>query len=421
MSDKKKVSLLFIGTELTNGTVQDTHTRYITPRLGEIGMDVRSVQLLPDDRSITGDLKREADLSDIVIVAGGLGPTSDDLTREIIAEAAGSRLLFDQRLWESITERFEYLSGAANRNQAFVPEGFEAIPNRRGTAPGLTGSIGDTLVFVLPGPPREMQGMFDEEVFPLLRRQYGFYKADMLEASCFLVCESGLEEACRSIPADGLTWGTRVQRRRISLYIRGGNKESRVSFLHSLQNHFGEERIRQGDIDLPAYVFNLFREKKKKMACAESFTGGLFGKTITDFPGSSEVFSGGVITYTVETKEKYLGINRDQLDDFGAVSRVTAVEMASSVRKISAADFGISFTGIAGPGGGTEKTPVGTVWIGISSVEGGASAFPFSIRGSRDRIRSKAVIIGFLLLEMSIKESKSLDSKRMWQYSKIFL
>jgi len=382
VSDKKKVSLLFIGTELTNGTVQDTHTRYITPRLGEIGMDVRSVQLLPDDRSITGDLKREADLSDIVIVAGGLGPTSDDLTREIIAEAAGSRLLFDQRLWESITERFEYLSGAANRNQAFVPEGFEAIPNRRGTAPGLTGSIGDTLVFVLPGPPREMQGMFDEEVFPLLRRQYGFYKADMLEASCFLVCESGLEEACRSIPADG---------------------------------------IRQGDIDLPAYVFNLFREKKKKMACAESFTGGLFGKTITDFPGSSEVFSGGVITYTVETKEKYLGINRDQLDDFGAVSRVTAVEMASSVRKISAADFGISFTGIAGPGGGTEKTPVGTVWIGISSVEGGASAFPFSIRGSRDRIRSKAVIIGFLLLEMSIKESKSLDSKRMWQYSKIFL
>lgn len=421
MSDKKKVSLLFIGTELTNGTVQDTHTRYITPRLGEIGLDVRSVQLLPDDRSISRDLKREAALSDIVIVAGGLGPTSDDLTREIAADAADCALLFNQRLWESITERFEHLSGTANRNQAFVPEGFEPIPNKRGTAPGLTGSIGEALLFILPGPPREMQGMFDEDVLPFLRRKYGFHKEDMLEASCFLICESGLEEACKNIPSKRLNWGTRVQSSRISLYIRGGNKESRSAFLCSLQKHFGKERIRRGNIDLPSYVFGLLREKKKRISCAESFTGGLFGKTITDFPGSSEVFSGGVISYTVETKEKFLGIDRSLLDSSGAVSRETAVEMALSVRNISGADFGISFTGIAGPGGGTEKTPVGTVWIGLSSMEGGEYAFPFTVSGSRERIRSKAVIIGFLLVEMSLKENKSLDSKRMWQYSKIFL
>ncbi len=417
MSGSKKVSLLFIGTELTNGTIQESHGRYMAPRLEEAGFKVRSMIILPDGMEAVEDLKREAALSNLVIVTGGLGPTSDDLTREIVAEACGCELRFHQELWEEIVTRFENISGSANKNQAYLPEGFSAISNKRGSAPGLEGKIGGTPVYVLPGPPRELHGMFDSYLLPLLIREQGGKKDSVLEASCFLVCESGLEEACRKIPSKGLEWGTRAQERRISLYIRGGEEEERLSFFRSLQKHFGEERIRMGNVDLPSAVFDLLREKNKTVACAESCTGGLFGKILTDFPGSSEIFPGGVIIYSDRTKEKYLGINGDLIKRYGAVSGETAKAAASAVRRISSADIGISFTGVAGPDGGTEENPVGTVWIGISRNGEEERAYRVRFTGSRERVRLKAVLAGFLLLEISIKDGKSLDRQGLWQYS----
>ncbi len=417
MSDRKKVSLLFIGTELTKGTIQETHGRYMAPKLNDLGLDVKKIILLPDEMEISEDVKRETDQSDIVILTGGLGPTSDDFTREVVAEVCGCPLEFNEDLWNSIVSRYDHLSGSANRNQAYVPEGFSVIPNDRGTAPGLKGVVGSALVFLLPGPPREMRGMFDNYVFPLLEKDYGKYKEGILEVSCFLVCESGLEEACRDISSGKVTWGTRAQERRISLYVKGGEEQDRLSFVRSLKGYFGEERIRMGDIDLPEYVSSLLKDAGVRIASAESCTGGLFGKLITDYPGSSDVYTGGVIAYANDVKRGYLEVSEDILNRSGAVSRETAIEMASSVRDSTGSDIGISFTGIAGPGGGTSENPVGTVWIGISSGKSGDWAKRFNFTGSRERIRLKAVLTGFLLLEMSIKGENSLDTRGMWQYS----
>lgn len=416
MSDKKTVSLISIGTELTNGTIQDTHGRYVASKLTSSGFLVKKLTLIPDDSSIAEELHSQISSFDIVIVTGGLGPTSDDITREMLSKTAGVKLIFNAAVWDDITDRFTVLGGESNRKQAFVPETFSTIPNLLGTAPGLTGYIGSTLVYSLPGPPREMRAMFDTSVIPDLYKKFDVDAEDYLEITCFLVCESGLEDACKRYRQDTVSWGTRVQENSISLYLKGGDQKERYMFLEYLQKEFGKERIKEGQIDIAVSFVSFLSEKNLSVASAESCTGGLFAKMITDVPGSSDVFPGGVVSYSVLAKKQYLQLDDGKIDTIGAVSDGIASDMALSVKQITGSELGVSFTGIAGPDGGTENTPVGTVWIGISWNRDQCSAFRFRFSGSRERIRKKAVIAGFLLLEMCVADPQRLDSYLKWQY-----
>ncbi len=416
MSSKAYVSLLLIGTELTNGTIQDTHGRYIASRLTELGFTVTKILLASDDLSTTDDLRNLAACSDIVIVSGGLGPTSDDITREMLAALSGGSLDFKQDVWDDIAARFDVRKGQSNKRQAFVPEHFSTIQNTKGTAPGLKGTVGNTLLYALPGPPHEMRRMFDRAVVPDLVQSFHVETEEFLEATCFLLSESLLEDACGKFPRSGVSWGTRAGEGMIHLYLRGGMQQEREAFLGFLQEYFGKERLKNGSVDLPAYTVALFKDLEYTLSSAESCTGGLFSKLVTDIPGSSEVFPGGVVSYSAGTKAVYLHLDRSEIETHGVVSGETAAAMAQSVRVLSGSDIGISFTGIAGPGGGSTEIPVGTVWIGIAGHDGEIRTFPFRFKGSRDRIRRKAVAAGFLLLEIWVTEKKRLDSYRKWQY-----
>ncbi len=416
MSSKADVSLLLIGTELTNGTIQDTHGRYIASRLTELGFTVKKISLVSDDLSGTEDLRNLTGCSDVIIVSGGLGPTSDDITREMLAGLSCGSLVFRQDVWEDIASRYDVRKGQSNRRQAFVPEHFTIIQNTEGTAPGLRGTVDSTLLYALPGPPHEMRTMFDRAVVPDLVQNFHLEPAEFLEATCFLLSESLLEDVCGRFPRSGVTWGTRASEGGIHLYLRGGIKQEREAFLEFLQEHLGKERLKEGAVDLPSHTVSLFKDLKYSFSSAESCTGGLFSKLVTDVPGSSDVFPGGVVSYSSGTKAAYLGLDRSEIETHGAVSGETAAAMAQSVRELSGSDIGISFTGIAGPGGGSTEVPVGTVWIGIADRDGDVRTFPFRFKGSRNRIRRKAVSAGFLLLEIWVTEKKRLDSYRKWQY-----
>ncbi len=417
MSNSTTVALLVIGTELTNGIIQDTHTVYMASKLVEAGFSVKKIVLVPDDDiSAVDELQRLLFCCDSVILTGGLGPTSDDITRDILARVSGVRLVFRQDVWDDIVSRYDIRTGHSNKQQAFVPEHFSTIENTKGTAPGLKGIVKGVSLYALPGPPREMRVMFDSAVLPDLVTTFHTESEEYLEATCFLVCESGLEDACRQYVQEGITWGTRAEESGIRLYIRGGSLPGRTVFLHFLQTHFGKERVKEGSVDASSYIVSLFSEKGYSLSCAESCTGGLFSKLITDVPGSSNVFPGGVISYSLRTKAAYLHLDREKIEASGVVSGETAAQMARAVKEISGSDFGISFTGVAGPGGGSASAPVGTVWVGIAGPDGDTRRFPFTFRGSRSRIRNKAVLAGFLLLEIWVMDKKRLDSYKKWQY-----
>lgn len=414
--DNSRIALISIGTELTNGTIQDKYGRYIAEKLSGMGFEIRKIVFVPDDSGIAEELKTQISCCDCVILTGGLGPTSDDITREMLAITAGVDLLFRDDVWETIVSGFDVHKNKSNKKQAFVPEHFTTIPNGIGTAPGLKGSIGNTVVYALPGPPRELRAMFDRYVIPDLQIIFKTKEADFFEVTCFLLCESELEDACVSYEQQHVSWGTRAGENSISLYLRGGIEDEREKFFQYLQHYFGKERIKKGKIDVSGALVTLLAESRSTLSCAESCTGGLCAKMLTDVPGSSNVFFGGVVSYTNSAKHLFLKVEEKKIQDSGAVSSDTAEAMAQSIQVLTGTDYGISFTGFAGPGGGSKENPVGTVWIGISSKDGQSRTFHFVFRGSRERVRRKAVLAGFLLLEIWLTDKKRLDSYGKWQY-----
>lgn len=414
--DNSRIALISIGTELTNGTIQDKYGKYIAEKLSGMGFEIRKIVFVPDDLGIAEELKTQVTSCDCVILTGGLGPTSDDITREMLAKTAGVDLVFRDDVWKTILSRFDVNKNKSNKKQAFVPEHFTTIPNNRGTAPGLKGTIGNTVVYALPGPPRELRAMFDKDVIPDLKSIFKTKEAEFLEATCFLLCESGLEDACASYEQQHVSWGTRAGEDSISLYLRGGTSDERENFLQYLQQYFGKERIKKGKIDLSQALVTQLAVSRSTLSCAESCTGGLFAKMITDIPGSSNVFFGGVVSYSNSAKHLFLKIEEEKIQYSGAVSSDTAESMAQAIQVLTGTDFGISFTGVAGPGGGSKEIPVGTVWIGVSSKDGKSRTFHFVFRGSRERVRKKAALAGFLLLEIWLTDKKRLDSYGECQY-----
>lgn len=418
MSDRKTAVIISAGTELTEGIIQDAHVRYIASELTSLGFTVRRGVQVPDDMALYRvELARAIQDSSLVVITGGLGPTSDDLTREIVAEAAGVPLEFHQEAWDALVARFPGRAvSATNRKQALAPRGFGLLPNPNGTAPGFQGNLGGALIVALPGPPSELRPMFSASVLPLIAGRDGrAAETDVLWGTALMVPESSLEEALRAGSAGpGVRWGTRVDEDRIVFSIRGGLAEEREALLGSLATRLGAVRVRRGETRPAQLLTDALLERRALLCVAESCTGGLIGKYMTDLPGSSRVFWGGFLSYSNEAKTKLLGVRASLLAEHGAVSEEAAVAMAVGALEASGTDAAISVSGIAGPEGGTPEKPVGTIWMAVALRQGGCAARPFTFSGSRDMIRRRTAVAAMLFAEARILGREFLDMRAKW-------
>jgi nicotinamide-nucleotide amidase len=375
-----KVGILTIGNELISGKTQDINSSYIARLVTAKGWQVAVTMSVPDDENaIGGALSYCMSLAEAVIVTGGLGPTADDITTEAIARAFGLKLVTDEIVLANIKERFEKYQirwTDNNAKQAVFPEGAETIRNVIGTAWGYFLKRDGKIIFVVPGVPAEVQRMVPESVLPILRRELET-SASYIESRTIKL--SGITEArVDQILADvnfealGVDVGfypgfPEIQ---VVLTARYSTEQEAKARINTAEKH-ASERLQQYifayDQDtLEGIVARLLTEKKLTLAVAESCTGGLITDRLTDIPGSSAFLERGVIAYSNKSKTDLLGVSEDVLRDYGAVSEQAAILMAEGVRSFGGCDLGLATTGIAGPAGGTEEKPVGTVFIALA-------------------------------------------------------
>jgi nicotinamide-nucleotide amidase len=398
-SGAARAVILSVGTELTEGVIQDSHVRFLAAELTALGFAVRRGAVLPDEAPVfRAELARAADEADLVVVTGGLGPTADDLTRETVAALAGMPLEFHLEAWDRILARF---AGRAvpesNRKQATAPKGFPLLPNANGTAPGFHGRIGQALVVALPGPPGELRPMFSDLVVPLLRDSFALGTTpQVLRGTAFMTPESALEEALRACRREGVGWGTRVEEDRIAFSLRGGAEADREACFRCLVEELGPVKVCREERRPAQLALAALAACGRMLVTAESCTGGLVGRYLTDVPGSSRWYWGGVVSYADAAKERLLGVPRGVLEGHGAVSAETAAAMASGALEASGAGLSLAISGIAGPEGGTPEKPIGTVWIATALAGAPPAAFACRFSGGRDAVRRKAAVAGLL-------------------------
>lgn len=374
--------IVSIGTELTLGQTVDTNTAWLAERLAEIGVPVRLHLTVSDDlEPIRRELDRAAEMADVVLVTGGIGPTEDDLTRQALAAVMHVELELRQDRLAAIKAFFAARHRdmpEANKIQAMFPAGTEPMPNICGTAPGIHAKWKRAQIFVMPGVPHEMKAMYDRSVLPVISKRASGAVILATTLYCFGVGESEIGDAIRDLMRRGRnpTVGTTAQRGVIGVRIHAHGC-SREEGQRLLDETAAEVRRRLGtlifgEIDdrLAREVGRLLKERRQTMATAESCTGGLLSKLITDVPGSSDYFLQGLITYANEAKSRLLGVPAELIARHGAVSREVAEAMAVGCRQYACTDYAISITGVAGPDGGTAEKPVGLVYIGLADAGG---------------------------------------------------
>jgi len=370
-----------IGTEVLIGDIVNTNAAYIARRLSEAGINVYYHSVCGDNN---GRMKECLDLalsrSDLVITTGGLGPTYDDITKEMVAEKFGLPLILNEEILERLTGYFEK-SGRVmtenNKKQAFIPQGAHVFPNMFGTADGIAVTNNNKTVIMLPGPPREMKPMLDNQVIPYLAANTDHILVSS-NVSIFGMGESSVENALANLmktstnPTVAPYCGNGEVRLRVT--ARGKDEKEARALIAPVVDKIKEVigSFVYG-VDVPSIesvVVEKLNERHMTVAFAESCTGGLISKRITDVPGASEVFGFGFCTYANEAKMKILGVKEETLAAHGAVSEETASEMAQGALKVSGADIAVAVTGIAGPGGGTPEKPVGLVYMGVATKDG---------------------------------------------------
>jgi nicotinamide-nucleotide amidase len=385
------IEIINTGSELLLGRVLNTHQQWLCRRLADLGFVVTRQVAVPDTAHDIQQAMREAlARADVVITTGGLGPTSDDLTRDLVAQLLGKKLCEDADIVRHIENYFASRRRPMpplTRVQALVPEGATVLPNKNGTAPGLAMKIEPndfradkktSWLVMLPGPPRELRPMFGELVTPLLLREF--------PAEAPFVCRTlrtnGVGESVaqdkiaaplQALVAAGLEIGycARVGQVDVRLSARGADAERIVREAEAIvQKILGANIYGFDDEEIETVLVRLLTERKKTLALAESCTGGNIAHRITNVPGASSVFLGGVVSYANEAKEIFLGVRSETLKEHGAVSEMVAREMAEGARKKFGANFALAVTGIAGPSGGTPDKPVGTVFIALAGAFG---------------------------------------------------
>ena len=397
-----KAEILTIGDELLRGEIVDSNKSFLSDRLLGLDVETRYQSSVRDDpEDMREAFHRAAERSDIVLVSGGLGPTRDDLTSAVLAQSFGRKLVRDEAALETIRAFFRLVGREMTENnakQADLPEGAELLANPIGTAPGFLIEEGRAAFFCMPGVPRELARMMDEQVLPRIaaRQQPGRGGGQVVRATLlrtFGMGESALDDALKDIAASGdVTLGFRTSfpdnyLRPVARAASAEEAEAKLARVcDTIRERLGPLIYGEGEETLPAVVGRLLRESGRTIAVAESCTGGLVAEQITDVPGASDYFLGGVVAYADAAKLTLLGIPEPLLAEHGAVSDAVARAMAEGVRARFGADFGVATTGISGPGGGTDAKPVGLVHLAIAHAQGTHSdSFVFPLDRHRHR------------------------------------
>ena len=369
--------ILCIGTELLIGDIVNTNASYISKRLSYHGFDVLYHSVCGDNRERLEKTVRHAfSRCDLLITTGGLGPTYDDISVELCAKALGVSLYRDENVVKQLYSYFEKTGRVMTENnlkQADVPEGCTVLMNDFGTAPGIALEKDGKVLVMLPGPPREMKPMLDNQVLPFLSKftDHVLYSSNV---NIIGMGESSVEAKLYDLmtTSHNPTLAPYVNDGEVRVRVTGsGKNENEAKAVVSVTVQKVKDILGSAvyDVDSPSCEHSLVKlliNNNLTISTAESCTGGLVSSAITAVPGSSEVFGFGVCTYANEAKMKLLGVKAETLEKFGAVSEQTAMEMADGVRKLSGSDIALSLTGIAGPSGGSEEKPVGLVYLGVS-------------------------------------------------------
>jgi nicotinamide-nucleotide amidase len=395
------VEILAVGSELLSPFYWDTDSLYLTQRLNDLGFDVSRKTVIGDDRGEIGEAVRSAvGRADYLFITGGLGPTSDDLTREGCAGALGRRLVLHPEIVDRIEARFKRRGRPmppANVKQAEILEGADILNNENGTAPGQWISAGTTTIVLLPGPPHELKPMFEESVWPRLASARRGYTARVILKTTGLT-ESEVETRVASLFPDrpDLRLTVLASPGQIDLHITAfssdADKMARSAadgLSAALQARLGDFVYSTSGSDLESVVGRLLAGRHLTLAAAESCTGGLLAERLTRIPGSSTYFIEGFITYSNAAKQERLGVPADLIKAHGAVSAEVASAMAAGARHRARTDFGLGITGIAGPSGGTADKPVGLVFIACASG-GGTEVQKSVFLGDRSAVRFQA-------------------------------
>lgn len=397
----QRAVILSTGDEITTGKVVDSNSNYLADKLNEIGVDLIAVLTVGDvPERLEWAWRTALDMGDLVISTGGIGPTADDLTTETIARITGKKLWRDEPSVEHMRRIFAQVGRPMpdnNLKQALFPETAEIILNPLGTAPGFRMAVlrGDHTahLVVMPGVPREMKPMMEEQVIPWIRSNRGNDKIFATRVfQTFGISESGLDEAVAGlIRPEEARVGFRASFPQISLKVMvedlPGVAEKRLDELSDrVRSRVGNYIYGEGETTMEQVVALLFTEMQLKLSVAESCTGGLIGHRLTNIPGSSRFFLGDLVTYSNELKQDLLGVRDETLKEHGAVSEECVLEMAAGARERTGANVAIATSGIAGPEGGTPDRPVGTVCVALVGDRGKA-ARRYQMRGARDWIK----------------------------------
>ncbi len=422
-------AIISTGDELTSGRTTDTNAGFIADKLFELGIEVVAILTVGDrPQRLQWVWKQALAQAHVVIGTGGLGPTADDLTTETVAALFGRSLVVNEAVVERIRQLFALSNRpmpANNLKQATFPEGAVIIPNPHGTAPGYRLAVGSASeprhVVVLPGVPREMKPMLVDSVMPWLASLGGEARVGHRTFQTFGISESGLDQAISGIPGEG-QWSFRANFPEISVrvVVRGEGIEDRLeAFAREVYARLGPFVYGERESTMEAVVGSLLRERGLTIGVAESCTGGLVAHRLTNVPGSSAYFRGGVNAYANDVKERLLGVPPELLAAHGAVSEQVAAAMAEGARKALETSLAVAITGVAGPDGGTVEKPVGTVCFGLAQGGGPAVTRRYQLWGNREWVKLLAsqialdwvrrCVLGLPLLEIGRRQTASVS------------
>ena len=414
-----KLEVLTIGTELLLGYTVDTNAAELGRALAAAGAEItRRTTVADRPEAIRAGVVEALERTGFVIATGGLGPTRDDMTKTVVAELLDKRLVLDEGVLASIEARFQRMGRpmpASNRTQAEIPEGATILPNPRGTAPGLwVEDARGRIVVLLPGVPREMRGLLVEEVLPRIVARQGGSRRVVLSRTVRTtgVSESALAERVGPIEPEiaPLTLAYLPSVEGVDLRVTAWGLEPKdadarlAAVIQRLKAAVGEHGYGEDEADLAAVVLDALRKGRHRLAVAESCTGGMIGERITNIPGASDTFIGGVVAYADVIKTAALKVPLETLEAYGAVSEATVRAMAEGAQRLFSADCTIAVTGIAGPGGGTPEKPVGTVWL-AARKHTTTRVVTRVLPGERDDVRRRAAQAGLDLLRRLLAET----------------
>ncbi|CDA11259.1 competence/damage-inducible protein A [Intestinibacter bartlettii] len=407
-----KAEIIIVGTEILLGDILNTNCRYLSRELAAMGIEMYyQITVGDNEERLLKTLKESLNRSDIVICTGGLGPTEDDITKEVCAKYFGYELELHKPSLDAMIERFKHMNRVPTKNnekQAYFPKEAYILKNDNGTAPGCIMEKEGKMIVVLPGPPREMESMFENYVKPYLSK----LTDDVIESEVLRIIgvgESKVENDILDI-IDSQTNPT------IATYAKGYECTLRITakaksveeakelikpMSDEMKRRFGQSLYATGETSIEEVVSKMLVENNLKIAVAESCTGGMVSASLINYPGISSVFMEGCVTYSNEAKMKSLGVKKETLDVYGAVSDKCAKEMACGVAARYNTNIGIATTGIAGPDGGTDEKPVGLVYFGIY-INGKVISKKYVFNGDRQGVRERATrtILNDLRLEL---------------------